>query len=167
MKNKNELLINTEYSSWLKGIKEKIRSSQIKAAVKVNSTLLEFYWDLGADIAVKQKEAVWGSGFLEQLSQDLSDEFSDMKSFSYRNIKFIRQWYGFYSKEGQKRKQLVSQLEDTPFPELFKIPWGQNLQIIKDPYNFDFLTLPEELQSSLPSIEEIEAELGRSDEVHS
>ena len=37
---------NTEI--WIKGLKQKLRQSQIKASVKVNSVLLEFYWQLGA-----------------------------------------------------------------------------------------------------------------------
>jgi len=46
----NEILSTKEYKDWLKELKQKVRQTQIKAAVKVNSTLLEFYWELGADI---------------------------------------------------------------------------------------------------------------------
>jgi len=48
---------NKEYTKWLSGLKDRIRQSQIKAAVKVNSSLIELYWSLGADIAAKQKES--------------------------------------------------------------------------------------------------------------
>jgi predicted nuclease of restriction endonuclease-like (RecB) superfamily len=88
-----------EYRNWLTDIKQRIRQAQIKAAVQVNTTLLTFYWDLGAEIVERQKSAQWGSGFLKQLSTDLMAEFPDMKGFSYRNIRAIRQWYLFY-KEG-------------------------------------------------------------------
>ena len=56
------------YSAWLKELKNKVRLVQIKAAVKVNSELLQFYWELGQDILDKQKNAKWGDGFLRQLS---------------------------------------------------------------------------------------------------
>lgn len=39
-----------DYSAWLKELKTKVRLVQIKAAVKVNSELLWFYWELGQDI---------------------------------------------------------------------------------------------------------------------
>ncbi|WP_394698365.1 DUF1016 N-terminal domain-containing protein [uncultured Desulfobacter sp.] len=40
-----------------------------------------------------------GQWILKQLSADLTAEFPDMKGFSYSNIKYIRQWYLFYSVE--------------------------------------------------------------------
>jgi hypothetical protein len=33
------------YQQWLRQLKEPIRSSQIKAALKVNTELLNLYWD--------------------------------------------------------------------------------------------------------------------------
>jgi len=62
----------------------------LKAAVAVNQELLRFYWELGADIVERQKNAAWGSGFLRQLSMDLMVEFPDMKGFSKRNLEQIR-----------------------------------------------------------------------------
>ncbi|MDD4650055.1 MAG: DUF1016 N-terminal domain-containing protein [Desulfoplanes sp.] len=181
----------------MKELKKKVRQSQLKAAVAVNTTLLEFYWELGADIVKKQKNATWGSGFLKRLSHDLMSEFPDMKGFSKRNLEQIRRWYLFYSEAGPIAKQ--------PATQLFSIPWWHNVvivskckttakaffyiqktieknwsrsvlthqiesglyeregkamtnfsttlpapqsdlaqQILKDPYNFDFLTLTEE-----------------------
>ena len=76
-------------------IKAKVRSVQIKAAVQVNSELLKFYWDLGADIVQKQKRANWGDRLIEQLSRDLSSEFPDMKGFSQRNLLHIQKCIAF------------------------------------------------------------------------
>ena len=81
----------TEYKKWIAELKTKFRQAQIKAAIKVNATLLEFYWELGRDIVEKQKQIKWGDGFLEQLSIDLQKEFPDVKGFSYRNIRTIKQ----------------------------------------------------------------------------
>ena len=98
------------YSAWLKELKNKVRLVQIKAAVKVNSELLQFYWELGQDILDKQKNAKWGDGFLRQLSMDLSSEFPHIKGFSKRNLEFIRKWYVFYNQKNLIAKQAVSQL---------------------------------------------------------
>ena len=52
----NELIKSTEYKVWIKGLKQKVRQAQLKAAVSVNTALLEFYWNLGSDIVEKQKK---------------------------------------------------------------------------------------------------------------
>lgn len=93
----NNDLTTPEYKNWLRELKQKVRQAQVKAAVQVNSTLLTFYWELGADIVERQKSAKWGSGFLNQLSADLMAEFPDMKGFSKRNLEQIRRWNLFYS----------------------------------------------------------------------
>lgn len=116
-----------EYLEWVKELKEKVRLAQIKAAVKVNSTLLRFYWELGSEIVEKQKNSNWGDGFIKQLSKDLTTEFPEMKGFSYSNIKYIRQWYLFWSQAKIKSQQLVGELEELP---IFQIPWGHNIVII-------------------------------------
>ncbi|MCB1193523.1 MAG: DUF1016 family protein [Leptospiraceae bacterium] len=110
------------YTIWLNELKNKVRLVQIKAAVQVNSELLFFYWEMGKDIIKNQESAKWGDGFLKQLSLDLSSEFPNIKGFSERNIKYIRQWYLFYSKEIEKRQQAVAQL--------MQVPWGHNIAII-------------------------------------
>ena len=56
-----------EYKNWLQGLKQRIRSSQIKAAVKVNTELIELYWSLGYEITQKEKEAQWGDKLIAQL----------------------------------------------------------------------------------------------------
>jgi len=99
-----------EYKKWLTELKSRIRQSQIKAAIKVNTELLLLYWDLGHDIAVRQMEKTWGSGFFEQLSNDLRNEFPDMQGFSYSNLKYCKQFYLFYTQGNQIRQQAVGDL---------------------------------------------------------
>ena len=127
-------LVSIEYKNWLESLKNSFRSSQIKASIKVNTTLLEFYWDLGGQILEKQEEHKWGSGFLEELSHDLSAEFPDLKGFSYRNIRFIRQWYVFWQQgaakiENENWQQLVA--------ILFQVPWGHHQIILNKIKNID------------------------------
>jgi len=134
---------NTQYQGWLEKLKQKLSQTQLKAAISVNTALLKFYWELGADIVEKQKTAQWGSGFLKQLSHDLITEFPDMKGFSLRNIKYIRQWYLFYTQANSIGQQAVAQLENEkldiimtpPVSLLFQIPWGQNLAVISKSKN--------------------------------
>lgn len=118
---------SADYRQWIVELKERIRRSQIKAAVKVNSELLHLYWQMGSDIVAKQKNIQWGDGFLKRLSKDLMAEFPEMKGFSYRNLKNIRQWYLFYNQENIIGKQAVSQLEQ----DFFSVPWGHHILIMQ------------------------------------
>ena len=118
---------NSDFAQWVKTIKSEIRSAQIKAAVKVNSTMLHLYWNLGKDIVERQKNANWGDGFLKELSRELMAEFPDMKGFSYRNMKYIRQWFMFYNSQDSIGQQVVAQLGEEFF---FSVPWGHHLYIM-------------------------------------
>ena len=122
----NSIIKSSEYNSWLKELKSKLKQSQINASIKVNTVLLEFYWELGNDIVKKQKKSTWGSGFLKQLSADLMAEFPDMKGFSEANLQYIRRWTLFYSKSGTTCATIVEQA----VPLLIQIPWGHNRAII-------------------------------------
>jgi len=123
----NKSIQHDEYQQFIKTVKTKIQSAQIKAAVSVNIELLKLYWFLGSEVVEKQKKSHWGDGLIKQLSMDLKKEFPDMKGFSYRNVKYMKQWFLFWSPAEAIGQQAVAQLE----PDLIlQIPWGQNLVII-------------------------------------
>ncbi|MDR1123467.1 MAG: PDDEXK nuclease domain-containing protein [Elusimicrobiota bacterium] len=139
-------IIDQKYRSWLKELKSRIRQSQIKAAIKVNSELLCLYWDLGRDIVLRKMDAEWGSGFFGQLSKELRAEFPDMQGFSETNLKYCKRFFEFYiqdesglcqlSANSDKngaiirdiaiRQQLADEFESNP---IFQIPWFHNVQI--------------------------------------
>ena len=128
--NKKDLTIigDSEYKKLLSDLKEKVRSSQLKAAVKVNYELLDLYWNLGKEIVEKQKQFFWGDGFLKTLSEDLRKEFPNMKGFSAENLKHIRYWYIFYN-DYLIGLQAVTQLSDVE-RKIKSIPWGHNQRIM-------------------------------------
>jgi predicted nuclease of restriction endonuclease-like (RecB) superfamily len=130
MDKSNSLALSSDYKNWLAELKSKVLQVQLKAAVAVNQELLRFYWELGADIVEKQKNAAWGDGFLKQLSQDLMAEFPAIKGFSKRNLELIRQWYLFWSDGKFIGQQAVGQIAKQPVAQITQIPWGHNLTII-------------------------------------
>ena len=115
------------YKKWLLDLKQRYQSQQIKAAIQVNRALLEFYWDLGRDIAERQLENVYGSGFYRKLSNDLRQELPDAKGFSPTNLKYFKYFYELYHQEIANRQQPV---DGSGADELFLIPWGHHVQII-------------------------------------
>ena len=107
--NKN-VSLDSEYTQWIHEIKQRYRSSQIKAAVKVNSEQLLFNWQLGRDLVVRKAEEKWGTGIVNQVSLDLQAEFPEAKGFSARNLWFMKQWYTFYATKAET-KALISSME--------------------------------------------------------
>ena len=147
----------SEYKQWLVDLKLRIRQSQVKAAVKVNTELLRLYWDLGRDIVDRQMEAAWGSKFFEMLSKDLLREFPELEGFSKSNLFYMKKFYLFYSRDGQIVQQAVALFKNAIVPQagtqlqtaanqeniicpqvvdklenhpVFQIPWGHHREII-------------------------------------
>lgn len=121
----NEILIQneTDYKSWLVSIKNQIKSAQIKASIAVNEEMLNLYWNIGKDISEKHLDSKYGSGFFDNLSKDLKNDFPNSQGFSSRNLRYMKKFYDFYKNE--ILHQLGAELEDI----LFTIPWRQHIEI--------------------------------------
>lgn len=149
----NKASYSAEYQSWLKEIKTRVTSVRLQAALSASSEMIQLYWFLGSEIEQKQKDAKWGSGFIDQLSNDLNNEFPDSSGFSSKNLRYCRAFYRFYSdpkkwqqsvaelineNSNRNRQQTVAKNEDRServLPEPFvrqwccRIPWGHNILI--------------------------------------
>lgn len=119
-------IISSEYKSWIGELKQRIRQSQVKAAVKVNTELLQLYWGLGKDIVERQLDSSWGSGFFNQLSKDLKSDFPQMSGFSPTNLKYMKRFYLFYNQDDEIRQQVADELDSV----IFRIPWFHQVYII-------------------------------------
>ena len=105
----------SEYNQWLQHIKNLYKNCQIKASLKVNQELLEFYWQLGREMYERKIEEVWGSRIVERLSIDLKSAFPSAKGFSTTNLWYIKKWYIFYSQEVKKLHQVGGELSRSCF----------------------------------------------------
>lgn len=59
------MISDRDYIEWLLDIKQRLQKIQIKAAIQVNSAMLEFYWSLGRDLVEKTVEQSWGVGVVK------------------------------------------------------------------------------------------------------
>jgi predicted nuclease of restriction endonuclease-like (RecB) superfamily len=184
---------SSDYSDFLRALKERIRTVQVRAALAVNRELVLLYWQIGWEILNRQQQQGWGAKVIDRLAKDLKKEFPEMQGFSTRNLKYMRSfaeaypdeqivqgmlaqitwyhnialleklksleerlWYAQKTVEqGWSRNVLVLQIESglcqrqggaiTNFEQVLP-PLQSDLaqQIIKSPYNFDFLTLGDE-----------------------
>lgn len=195
MPKESPLSLDSNYADFLDGLKQRIRSAQVRAALAVNQELILLYWHIGQEIIAKQKQASWGSKVIDHLARDLKREFPDIKGFSRSNLKAMRVFAEAYTEE-QISQQAVGQIPwshnirilekvKNPDARLWYVQqtvengWSRNIlemqiesglferigsaitnferalpapqsdlaqQLIKDPYNFDFLTLEKEAQ---------------------
>jgi predicted nuclease of restriction endonuclease-like (RecB) superfamily len=139
--------VDREYKEWLIDLKKRIKQSQIKASVRVNSAMLELYWSIGADIVEKQSEKKWGSGVITQLSKDIHDEFVETQGFSATNLRSMKRFYLFYKdiivfqhqvgvnlSSGTIQHQLGVKTDsenEKGFPQILgTIPWRHQVEII-------------------------------------
>ena len=95
-----------DYFAWIADLKQRWRATQIKAAVAVNSALIEFYWDLGRDIAEKYPGKKRDAGFFSKLSVDLRQAIPGATGFSVSNIKYAWHFFELYSGTSY-RQQIV------------------------------------------------------------
>ena len=142
-------LIKENYTDFLAEIKAQIKSSQAKAALSVNASLIAMNWNIGAMIAENQALFEGRNDFIDQLAKDLQAEFPGIKGFSKRNLFDIRRFYLFYSSDSvrqavalktetensSKVQQAVGLLIDDEksvsfLQFLIQVPWGHHLLIL-------------------------------------
>jgi predicted nuclease of restriction endonuclease-like (RecB) superfamily len=78
-----------EYNELLDSIKRTLAAGQLRAARAVNNILIETYWNIGREIAVRQQEKGWGAKVIERLSADLRTAHPDMRGLSPRNLEYM------------------------------------------------------------------------------
>ena len=71
--------------------------AQLKAAVKVNTEMLKFYWSLGEDICEKQKQDKWGAKVVDRLSLICVRKFLRVRDF--QDLYHVKRWFAFYSSQ--------------------------------------------------------------------
>lgn len=98
------------YVELLGQIKQRIRSAQYEALRAVNRELITLYWDIGKIIVSRQEsEDTRGKGIVEQLANDLREEFPGVTGFSARNIWNMRNFYLTYA-ENEKLQPMVAEI---------------------------------------------------------
>jgi len=98
------------YAPFIKEIKDLIYRRQYEAMKKVNTELIQLYWEIGGEIERQQWEHGRKKSVVEILAKELQKEFPGTKGFTARNLWFMRQFYTEYS-SGSFMKPLASEIE--------------------------------------------------------
>ena len=132
-------ILDKEYLQWVQDLCKRYRQSQIKAAAKVNTEQLKYYWAVGRDIVTLKAESRWGSKFMTNLSRDLKELMPEATSFSPTNLLYMKNFYLLYQPLLEFAPQLEEQIQGTiitPQPgeqfgfDIFSIPWGHHKLLI-------------------------------------
>jgi len=136
--NKPISILDKDYLQWVKELCMRYRQSQIKAAVKVNTEMLKFYWSLGRDIVELQIEQKWGEKVISRLVQDLHDALPNVSGLTKRNIYYCKQFYALYAPAIKMLPQTEATNEAETLPQvgamfqsdIYCVPWGHHKVLI-------------------------------------
>ena len=89
--------------------------------------MIQLYWEIGENIALRQQQEGWGAQVTKRLSKDLARSFPGMKGFSDANLRRMKAFYQAY----EICAQAVRKLENEELPCFFRIPWGHNILLLQ------------------------------------
>lgn len=149
------IITDADYRTWIRDIASRYRQSQIRAAVRVNSEMLRYYWQIGADIHNRQFENRYGSRFYANASRDLRAELGVNEGFPESTLRYATRFYELYAPLFPNRQQPAEELKSSQnervinlqqpaeilpdlirgqlideFDNLFSIPWTHHQYII-------------------------------------
>ncbi len=147
-------LLPSGYAPLLAGLKTRVRTAQVKAALSVNRELILLYWHLGREILRAQKAEGWGAKVVARIAKDLTAEFPELGGFSVRNLDYMLSFAEAWAPSSILQQpvaeliknpakpsrtailqQPVAELDVPPDP-LSLLPWSTNLILLhklKDP----------------------------------
>lgn len=124
------------YATLLQQVKARVLLAQRKAIYTANEEMLSMYWDIGKLLSESQKQIGWGNNALEQLANDLKNDYPKMKGFSIRNCQVMMQFYNEYNQQLTNTQRPVAYLESTVLTLPVKqLGWAHNvvlMQKVKD-----------------------------------
>lgn len=108
------------YDDFLRSLKERIRTAQVRAALAVSRELILLHWQIGQDITTAQEQRGWGDKVIERVASDLRAAFPGVEGFSRRTLYRMRAFYRTY----RDRPEFVSQVAT-------QLPWFHNVVLIE------------------------------------
>lgn len=104
---------NEDFESLLNFIQQK----QLQVFQKINTALIDLYWELGETLSEKVKNNEWGKSVVTEFAKYIVSNAPDIKGFSDKNLWRMKQFYETYAEHPE-----LSAL-------LREIPWTHNMII--------------------------------------
>lgn len=119
MKNDKMALLPQGYDDLLKDLKTRVHKARMSAVLAANAELVALYLDIWKAILERRDTEGWGTKIIERLGKDLREAFPDIKGFSPRNFRYMRQLAQICA-ENPILQQVVA-----------KLPWGHTITLVE------------------------------------
>lgn len=139
---------NDKYFEILNDIKRTLVVTRNKIVENANKELILMYYSIGSKLIMNNK---WGSSFIDNLARDLKMEFPTIKGMSARNLRYMQKFASEYDND----EFLQGVLAELSLKDVNKPIGVSEYKILSE--------IPEYLESTLPSIEDIEKRLEAND----
>ena len=80
----HDVHMDSEYREWIAELKQRYQTSQIKAAVKVNSEQLLFNWQLGRDLVIRRAEENGARAWSNRSASICRQRFREQRDLAHR-----------------------------------------------------------------------------------
>ncbi len=90
-----------------------IQQARSRAVRRVNTELIDLYWNVGAYISKKVNASEWGDGTVNQLADFIQQHHAELRGFNRRGLYRMKQFYETYQPVFEKVSPLVSQISWT------------------------------------------------------
>ena len=110
-------ILKQNYAEEVKAIKNAISVSRYRVAKQANTAQLGLYYSVGGYISQHTRNAKWGTGALNAISQQLQQEIPGLKGFSEGNMRKMRLFYEAWQPIFEKRSQVANEIEIALVPD--------------------------------------------------
>lgn len=117
-----EDIIPKDFTTAVKDIKLAILQARAKAAHLANAEALKLYFFVGGYISKKTRNAKWGSGAIDALSERLQVELPGLRGFSATSIRYMRIFYDEWMRWFEIRHLTSDELHQAPSDETVLMP---------------------------------------------
>ena len=118
-------VIPKDFAVAVKDIKLAILQARAKAAHLANAEALKLYFFVGGYISKKTRNAKWGSGAIDALSNQLQVELPGLRGFSASSIKRMRQLYEVWSETFEIRPLPMGEMDGNELISIRPLPMGE------------------------------------------
>ena len=118
---KDMTTIPKDFSTTVKDIKLAILQARAKAARASNTEALKLYFYVGGYISKKTRNAKWGSGAIDALSNRLQVELPGLRGFSAMSMKYMRLFFEAWAESPEIRHLASVEFGETAFRHLASV----------------------------------------------
>lgn len=106
--------VTYQYVQAVKAIKQAIQVSRYRVSRHANGVSLGLYYAVGKYISEHSRNAAWGTGAIEQISNQLQQEMPGLIGFSAQNMRRMRQFYEEWVEVFENRSSVMSEMGIIP-----------------------------------------------------